>query len=283
MSVTYSIKYTDWTDRYYEGRACFAGINCNDIEKEPDHIIYYPFKKKVLSEVTNQFEETTDPRNYYTKAHLAIHWWRCLLKLPFFSNCVLNSKVMQNGDYVPSWFSVKANIPADRMMIVLFFLRAPQQNLGVVNAFYDLTINHKVQEDIAFLMSLYIQRNRAGEYVLVEHQSEESCLLSHYAFSEKDVKEILQNEFSTNFKEENDRSKQPIFSTVKVYTRKPNRQKDSLSAYFNRKRAVKAATGNLKAKLCKAFLEQPERYESDHKLKEENIKLIEGYFKGIAA
>jgi hypothetical protein len=287
MGVSYNLVNEKGEVDIKRNKPCFAAVNFTHLDNVTK-IQYEPFTRwKWSNDCDHQIKVQEIDHLNEEETEVALKWWSTLLQLPFFANCILN---YENGDHVrhiPKMFEVSTEVPADRMMIVLFFLRAPQQNEGTMKTFRELVFKEKVDPKLAMLMSCFLfaltDNEEVTDYMIRDSECREYTLISKYAFSIKDVKTAMQNEFSSSFSEENDRSKQRLFSVSTIYRRTDNHRKNALAAYFNKNRAISIKTGNLCKTLEKAFAKETPDYYRDVYIRSNNIQQVIGFFKGIAA
>ena len=285
MPVSFFLVDNNGTRDLKKNKPCFASVQHTHLDNVAK-VQYLPFTKFMWSDNTDDFtERTQDMSEFGTDVEplWACEWWSTLLSLPFFANGILNYQKDHVIAGIPQMFEVSTMLPADRMMIILFFLRAPQENPLVVKAFANLKWGEGVDSRLAMLMSCFLE-GAEGQYSVSEYENRENTLISKYAFSTKDVKTLMHNEFSPNFLEKDDKSKQEMFFETNRYYRNDNNRKDALAAYFNRKRARSVNTGNLNMTIKRVFGEKnTPSWASRYYIEDNKIPQVIGFFKGIAA
>ena len=150
MSVSFEVKTTSQKVIKLVGRACFAAVNnvLSYREKsegiQVESIKYLPFYNNKYSQEDNMHIEdyTMSPVMSWD---LSEKWWKYLMSLPFITD------MMENKPKTLKAF--KAGFPADRVMIALFLLRAPQYQGGIVRNWEYLVDSLNIHKDTAFAMA----------------------------------------------------------------------------------------------------------------------------------
>lgn len=257
MSVSFEVMTSNRAPARFISRACFAPINnvvtpheFNILGQTVHSIRYLPFVNKQFNAVDNMYIEVQEINTEMTWA-IAERWWKFLMEQPFITSGMRNTRKPSTLRGYQDGFTVAADQRADKMMLQLFLLRAPQYQTGIVNTWDHLVQKMGVAEDTAFVIAFGInnQTNRSytGERsaskkkrmltVCAENPSENSIVHGEY-FTVTGAKMMLNRLLGDESDARLYNGKQKRFNDKNCYDRARPSSPESLSRFFCKKPAA---------------------------------------------
>tara|TARA_R110002074_G_scaffold153413_1_gene308492 strand:- start:6725 stop:7636 length:912 start_codon:yes stop_codon:yes gene_type:complete len=259
MSVSFEVKTTSQKVIKLVGRACFAAVNnvLSYREKsegiQVESIKYLPFYNNKYSQEDNMHIEdyTMSPVMSWD---LSEKWWKYLMSLPFITDMMENKpktlKAFKAG------FKVDTQFPADRVMIALFLLRAPQYQGGIVRNWEYLVDSLNIHKDTAFAMAFGL--NNTGPVAIgtppealpelynrvTTYSSSENTIVYPEHFSIRAAKMMINRLLCEDYDKTLYSGKQETFRRAGSYQRAYLSNKDALGRFFCKKPAGSLARGN---------------------------------------
>lgn len=281
MGVSFEVITNNARIIKYNDRACFAHLNNIITPKEAvdnikiQSVKYKPFlTERHCSEAGCYIEEID---MYDTMSwDVASRWWTYMMSLPF-----IHLNLHQEPKNIVGYkagFKVRTNIPADRMMLILFLMRMPQFQPSIVRQWDRLVRYHKANKDTAFVLALGLNNSTnmhhyAGEATAKPVESNESEEIAAYrldAFNPVSCSEstVLYPEYTTVrslkillnrlVNEEPDlklfHGKQVDFYDSSRYIREVKSKPDCLGRFFAKKGASAYRRGNFLMTVAKDIL-----------------------------
>ena len=268
MCVAFDVKLSNHMVVKHVGKPCFAAINnvTRDMSNQvhPLSIKYLPFLiKRWDREEEVEVEEIalTDNLDWET----CDSWWTYLMSLDFISSALVQKRNNLLG--YKAGFEVKTDIPADRMMVVLFLLRAPQFMQGIVQTFTKL-VDMGYDKDLSFVAALAI--NDYQRYLSDDPQdlqfnpnsSTESTIIYPERFTIKGAKIMLNRLLCDDWDKDLYGGKQSTFRTAKHYKRANVNNSEALGRFFCKAPSGAYSRGNIQCTLMTDILKNPTRLHS---------------------
>ena len=268
MCVAFDVKLSNYMVVKHVGKPCFAAINnvtrgmSNHVH--PVSIKYLPFLiKRWDREEEVEVEEIVLPDNIDWET--CDSWWTYLMSLDFISSALVQKRNNLLG--YKAGFEVQTDIPADRMMVVLFLLRAPQFMQGVVQTFTKL-VDMGYDKDLSFVAALAI--NDYQRYLSEDPQdlqfnpnsSTESTIIYPERFTIKGAKIMLNRLLCDDWDKDLYGGKQSTFRTAKHYKRASVNSSEALGRFFCKAPSGAYTRGNIQCTLMTDILKNPTRLHS---------------------
>lgn len=281
MGVSFEVTTNNARILKYNDRACFAHLNNVITPKESGYNIkvqsvrYKPFHTERYCSEAGCYIEEIDM--YDTMSwDVAERWWSYMMTLPFIHLNLLQEPKNLVG--YKAGFVVRTNIPADRMMLILFLMRMPQFQPSIVRQWDRLVRYHKANKDTAFVLALGLNNSmnlhyHEGEDTAKPIDSNNSSEMSAYrldAFNSVSCSEstVLYPEYTTVrslkillnrlVNEEPDLKlfygKQVDFYDSSRYIREVKSKPDCLGRFFAKKGASAYRRGNFLMTVAKDIL-----------------------------
>jgi len=258
MSVSFNVQLSDGRTLQYRSRPCFASVNnatYNIDYVSIDSVRYLPF----LQQTWDSDSQTTIDKQLMTSNmtwDIANRWWTYLLSLPYISNGLVRHMKPGNVKGYKHGFSVLSRLPADRVMLTLFLLRAPQFQGGIVRTFCHLIDKFNCPEDVAFVTAFVLNNTTSGSIVEGDDPShqlqymnpctdQESSIIYPAYFSYKGAKLMLNRLLCDDPDTDLYSGVQPKLSEVNKYERYGATSKSALGRFFCKKPGMSYSTGNL--------------------------------------
>jgi len=259
MAVSFEVKTTNQKVFKLVSRACFASVNTiigNRDRAEgvkAESIKYLPFYNTKYSQ-----EDEMNIEDYKMGGDmswdLSEKWWKYLMSLPFITD-MLKSKPKTLKAF-KSGFEVDTNFPADRVMIALFLLRAPQYQSGIVKNWEYLVSHLNIHKDTAFAIAFGL--NNAGPVAaqpstrdltllynrVTSYSSSENTIVYPEYFSIRSAKMMINRLLCEDYDKTLYSGKQATFRRAGVYERARLSDKNALGRFFCKKPATSLRQGN---------------------------------------
>ena len=261
MSVSFDVKLTGAGDRTakFLSRPCFASINSAVSWEEKREgttgivsVKYIPFFQKMWDDDTNA-SKTDYSMDRGMTWEVAERYWEYLMSLKFITDALV--KVPENPMEMRQGFEVSAHLPADRVMVTLFLLRAPQYQPGIVTTWDSLVAVHNIQKDTAFVTALALNDysrtqvfdwdNYGNNYTLnVESSSENSIIYPEY-FTLRSARIMLNRLLCDDYDDKLFSGIQEHLSEANEYKRYDKSDKRALGRFLCKKPGRSKGTKNL--------------------------------------
>ena len=252
MGCSFEVEKSDMTIVRMMSKPCFAAVNSavNHRDKEDGvrirNIRYLPFLERQWDYDANAQIDQIIMRGNITWDD-CYKWWDYLMTLRFVTDVLsvtpTTHQAMRDG------FKVSASFPADRVMSVLFLLRAPQFQVGIVRDWVDLVEDEEIHPDTAFVMAFTLNRfndhENEGSYKMSMHSSSESTIVYPEHFTLKSAKLMLNRLLCDDYDEKLYSGVQPLMSKVSKYSRHALSSDKALGRFFCKKPARAGKKGNL--------------------------------------
>tara|TARA_R100000365_G_C2748096_1_gene78853 strand:+ start:1232 stop:2026 length:795 start_codon:yes stop_codon:yes gene_type:complete len=183
-------------------------------------------------------------------------WWDYLLQLPYFENMIMDRPMSHEG--YKHGIKVSSNFPADRVMLCLFLLRAPQFQTGIVRTWIHLLDKFDADKDVAFVTAFALNnkpyaatdlklKEDPSQYIqrMYPYSDQESTIIYPEYFSLKGAKLLLNRLLCEDPDEVLYHGQQPYMNHNGAYERYSKRCKDALGRFFAKKPACSYSTGNI--------------------------------------
>lgn len=257
MAVSFEVMTSNRAPARFISRACFAAINnvvtpydFGRLGQRVHSVRYLPFLNRSFNCIDNMYIEDKQITVEMTWA-IAERWWKFLMEQPFITCGMSNTSKPSTLRGYQEGFTVSSDQRADKMMLQLFLLRAPQYQTGIVNTWNHLVQKMGVAEDTAFVIAFGInnQTNRSykGERstsknkrlltVCAENPSENSIVHGEY-FTVNGAKMMLNRLLGDESDAQLYSGKQTRFSLKNCYDRARPSSPESLSRFFCKKPAA---------------------------------------------
>lgn len=272
MAVSFEVTLSNMTVYKYVSRACFAPVNHvlsndqMDRHNRVNAIKYLPFFQRYYSE-----EDCMNLEGYkMTKEmswELATKWWDYLMTLPFITDSIKDDLPSTTKGY-KSGLKVTTDMPADRMMLTLFLLRAPQYQPNIVRVWDRVMQQHDTDPDTALVTSFAINSQHASDMIDTEsfnpecspldsisplYSCENTIVYPQY-FSIIGAKIMLNRLLCDDYDKELFGGTQDYFRDKSHYNRYATTDPKALGRFFCKKPASSYRTGNLQARVAKDIL-----------------------------
>lgn len=284
MSVSFEVVTNNSRTLKFNDRACFAHINNILDPRDREYgirihnIKYKPFFGEQYCEDAECYVEDIRLSSLMGWS-TASRWWSYLMSLPFISDCIVDSRMPNNIVAYKAGFRVKSDVPADRMMLVLFLLRLPQFQAGIVRQWDRLVRYHKAQKDTAFVLALGLNNTLGHDYESGEATSDPelrgseekdrayrldmfnptSCAESTVLYPEYTTVRTLKILLNRLVNEEYDNQLfngiQGLFRDTNRYHRAPKSDPECLGRFFAKKGATAYRRGNFMLTVAKDILQ----------------------------
>ena len=250
MSVSFEVTTNGKPPARYISRACFAQVNqavsqrdYEDIGSRVRSVKYLPFLNQRFSAEDNLYLQGQDIFVNMTW-EIAQKWWDFLLDQEFITSGMEYQRPSTLRGYKDG-FTVHADQKADKMMLILFLLRAPQFQAGIVNTWDYLVNKIGVAKDTAFVIAFGInnqschlykegtakQRNQRLLTISDINPSESSIVHGEY-FTVNGAKMMLNRLLGDDVDNRLYGGKQAKFNTKNCYDRARPDNPKSLSRFF---------------------------------------------------
>lgn len=257
MAVSFEVMTSNRAPARFISRACFAAINnvvteheFNILGQRVHSIKYLPFVNQKFSGVDNMYIEVQEITAEMTWA-IAERWWKFLMEQPFITCGMQGMRKPSTLRGYQDGFTVSSDQKADKMMLQLFLLRAPQYQPGIVNTWNHLVQKMGVNEDTAFVIAFGINNQtnttRKGESsaskkkrmltVCDDNPSENSIVHGEY-FTVNGAKMMLNRLLGDEYDARLYSGKQSRFNDKNCYDRARPFSSESLSRFFCKKPAA---------------------------------------------
>ena len=259
MAVSFEVKTTNQKVFKLVSRACFASVNTiigNRDRAEgvkAESIKYLPFYNTKYSQEDEMYIEDYKMGGDMSW-DLSEKWWKYLMSLPFITDMMENKpktlKAFKAG------FKVAAHFPADRVMVALFLLRAPQYQSGIVRNWEYLVDSLNIHKDTAFAMAFGLNNAcpvsmETSPQVLPElynrltaSSSSENTIVYPEHFSIRAAKMMINRLLCEDYDKTLYSGKQATFRKAGIYERAGLSNKDALGRFFCKKPASSLKRGN---------------------------------------
>lgn len=257
MAVSFEVITSNRAPARFISRACFASINnvvtpheFNILGQRVHSIRYLPFVNKQFSAVDNMHIEVQKINTEMTWA-IAERWWKFLMEQPFITSGMRDTRKPSTLRGYQNGFTVSSDQKADKMMLQLFLLRAPQYQPGIVNTWDHLVQKMGVAEDTAFVIAFGINNQTNMKFegerseskkkrmlaVCAENPSENSIVHGEY-FTVNGAKMMLNRLLGDESDARLYSGKQKRFNDKNCYDRARPDKPESLSRFFCKKPAA---------------------------------------------
>lgn len=261
MSVSFEVTTSDLRVTRLMSKPCFAAVNGIIRQRDRDdniHIMsvkYLPFlTTKWCNDHDNQIETTMFPLNM--DWNIAEEWWKYLLSLKFITDGLYSTPT--TSESMRQGFQVNADMPADRVMLTLFLLRAPQFQTGIVLDWFRLVHQDNIQRDTAFVIAFTLNWAEPHElnrkYHIVPQSSSESSIIYPDYLTLSGAKVLLNRLLCDDYDEEMFGGKQTKLSVSGTYSRAEKIKKDALGRFLCKRPAKNAKQKNLQVTLFNSML-----------------------------
>ena len=261
MSVSFEVTTSDLRVTRMLSKPCFAAINgvirIRDREDgiHISSVKYLPFlAMKWCQDNNGQIEDTVLPACLEWKE--AEEWWKYLMTLKFITDGLVSTPTTTHA--MRQGFQVCADMPADRVMMTLFLLRAPQFQTGIIIDWFRLVHQDGIHPDTAFVIAFALNWAEPHEpnrlYHVIPHSSSESSIIYPEYFTLAGAKILLNRLLCDDYDKEMFGGKQPNLSVSGRYTRADKVKKDALGRLLCKRPAKNAKQKNLQVILFNSML-----------------------------
>jgi hypothetical protein len=261
MSVSFEVMTSDLRVTRMMGKPCFAAVNSIIRRRDREDNIsivsvkYLPFlTNKWCNESNNQIEATVFPMNMDWGT--AEEWWKYLLSLKFITDGLVSTPT--TSESMRQGFQVKADMPADRVMLTLFLLRAPQFQTGIILDWFRLVHQDNIHRDTAFVIAFALNWAEPHElnrnYHIVPQSSSESSIIYPDYLTVSGAKVLLNRLLCDDYDEVMFGGKQPKLSVSGSYSRAAKVKKDAIGRFLCKRPAKNAKQKNLQVTLFNSML-----------------------------
>lgn len=261
MSVSFDVKLTGTGDRTarFLSRPCFASINSAVSWEEKREgttgivsVKYIPFFQKMWDEDTNA-SKTDYSMDRNMTWEVAERYWEYLMSLKFITDALV--KIPESPMEMRQGFEIKAQLPADRVMVTLFLLRAPQYQPGIVVAWDSLVTVHDIHKDTAFVTALALNNystirrvewdEYGNEYLMNAESSSENSIIYPEYFTLRSARIMLNRLLCDDYDEKLFSGIQQNLSEANEYKRYDKTDKRALGRFLCKKPGRTEKTKNL--------------------------------------
>lgn len=260
MSVSFNVNLSDGRTLQYRSRPCFAAVNnatYNINYTSIDSVRYLPFVQNTwCGEAEMSIDKQVMPANMTWD--IANRWWSYLLSLPYISQSLVRNFAPTNPKAYKHGFSVHARLPADRTMLTLFLLRAPQFQAGIVRTFCHLIDKFNCSEDVAFVTAFALNNTASGNNSIREgvdpsdqlqymntYTDQESTIIYPAYFSYKGAKLMMNRLLCDDPDTVLYGGAQERLCETNKYSRFGPTSRSALGRFFCKKPGMSYSTGNL--------------------------------------
>jgi hypothetical protein len=269
MCVAFDVKLSNYMVVKHVGKPCFAAIN-NVTRGMSGHI--YPLSIKYLPFLVKRWDREEEVEVEEVVLPTGIdwetcdRWWAYLMSLDFITSALVQKRTSNLG--YKAGFEVQTDIPADRMMVVLFLLRAPQFMPGIVQTFTKL-VDKGYDKDLSFVAALAIndyqrmisEREQALQFN--PNSSTESTIIYPERFTIKGAKIMLNRLLCDDWDKDLYGGKQSTFRSAKHYKRASVSNSEALGRFFCKAPSGAYSRGNIQCTLMTDILKNPTRLHSN--------------------
>jgi len=252
MGVSFEVEKSDMSVVRMMSKPCFAAVNSavNYRDKQDGvgirNIRYLPFLERAWDYDANaQIDQIIMNGNITWDD--CYKWWDYLMTLRFVTDVLSVTPTTQQA--MKDGFKVSANFPADRVMSVLFLLRAPQFQVGIVRDWVDLVDKDGIHPDTAFVIAFALNRHydheNEGSYMMSAQSTSESTIVYPEHFTLKAGKMMLNRLLCDDYDEKLYSGIQPLMSETSTYSRHPLSSDKALGRFFCKQPARAGKKGNL--------------------------------------
>jgi hypothetical protein len=258
MSLSFNVTLSDYRVLRYVSRPCFAAVNgaTSGLDNTKiANIEYIPFLQNAWDEEARRnIEKVVMPSEINWE--MCHRWWDYLSSLPYFSSMIFDPNVNPVG--YQHGIKVNADFPADRVMLCLFLLRAPQFQTGIVRTWIHLIDKFQADPDVAFVTAFALNNKpHATTNVnssedpsdaiqrMYPYSDQESTIIFPQYFSLKGAKLLLNRLLCDTPDEVLYHGQQNYLSHTKKYNRYTMRCKKALGRFFAKKPGCGYSTGNI--------------------------------------
>jgi len=252
MGCSFEVTTNGMKTQRLMSKACFASINAvigqsdRNYGVSIDSVKYLPFLERTWC---TDADATIDK---HVMAHtmtwdVSYAWWEYLMTLKFVTDGLVNTPTTELA--MKDGFTVNANMPADRVMITLFLLRAPQYQAGLVTDWHKMQTKDSIHPDTAFVMTFWLnhhERHTADhDYHMSPYSSTESAIVYPEYFTLAGARIMLNRLLCDDYDAELYGGKQANMKRTNSYKRFPNTNLNAIGRYFCKKPAKNAKRNNL--------------------------------------
>lgn len=251
MAVSFEVMTSNRPPARFISRACFAAINnvltrydFDRLGQRVYSVRYLPFVNQKFSSVDDMYIEVQEITVEMTWG-VAERWWEFLMDQPFITSGMQGVRKPSTLRGYQNGFTVSSDQKADKMMLQLFLLRAPQCQPGIVNTWDHLVEKMGVAADTAFVIAFGINNQtnmpRKGQSsaskkkrmltICDDNPSENSIVHGEY-FTIKGAKMMLNRLLGDEYDSRLYRGRQDNFSQKNYYDRARPSSLESLSRFF---------------------------------------------------
>lgn len=254
MAVSFEVMTSGRPPARFISRACFAAVNnvvtsydFDRLGQRVHSVKYLPFVNQKFSGVDNMYIEMQEITVEMTW-EIAGRWWKFLMEQPFITSGMQGMRKPSTLRGYQDGFTVSSDQKADKMMLQLFLLRAPQYQPGIVNTWNHLVQKMGVAEDTAFVIAFGINNQTSMTRKEERSASKTKRLLAVCAENPAESSIVHGEHFTVNgakmmlnrlLGDESDArlysGKQSRFSVKNCYDRARPYKPESLSRFFCKK------------------------------------------------
>jgi hypothetical protein len=255
MAVSFEVKTSTQKVIKFTSRACFAAVNniTGIGSSKIEWIKYLPFFNRTWSNDDSMDVESQE-MDKYMSWDLSKKWWTYMMSLPFITDIMINKpktlKAFKAG------FTVHTNHPADRVMVVLFLLRAPQYQSGIVRTWEYLVDTLKINKDTAFAMAFglnnynQVSMKTDKEFLanafarVTTYMCRESTIIHPQHFTIKGAKLLINRLLCDDYDTQLYQGAQDTFYSQNCYHRAESTVQAALGRFFCKKPGSSHLRGN---------------------------------------
>ena len=225
-------------------RPCFASVNSAITyqEKRDDtcsiqSVKYLPFFHKYWCEERDRSVE--DYRIHHNlEWDLCYDYWEYLMTLKFITDALV--RVPTTREEMKRGFEVKADLPADRVMVTLFILRAPQFLTSIVRDWHSMVNELNINPDTAFVCAFALNNymlngSESPTYKMGLESSSESTIIYPEYFSLRGARIMLNRLLCDDYDKKLFGGEQDTLRHKHGYDRQPKEKKSALGRFFCKK------------------------------------------------
>ena len=252
MGCSFEVTTSNAKTQRLMSRACFASINAVIGQSDRNsgvsiaNVKYLPFLERTWC---SEADATIDKHvlSLPMTWNVSYAWWEYLMTLKFVTDGLLNTPTTESA--MKDGFTVDANMPADRVMITLFLLRAPQFQAGLVTDWHKMQTKDHIHPDTAFVMTFWLNHYERHtddqDYHMSPYSSTESAIVYPEYFTLAGARIMLNRLLCDDYDAELYGGKQDNMSRTSQYKRFPNKNLNAIGRYFCKKPAKNAKRNNL--------------------------------------
>lgn len=266
MSVSFEVQKSDMSVTRLMSRPCYASINSVLTTRDRQanvsirNVRYLPFLQRAWCLDADATIDQHQMQSRIITWEDCYKWWDYLMTLPFVTDVLRNAPTthvaMKDG------FTVKSEFPADRVMCVLFLLRAPQYQTGIIQDWIKLVDKEKINPDtatvIAFILNRFTNHEGCGKYYLNSQSSSESTIIYPEYFTLKSAKLMLNRLLCEDYDKDLYKGSQPNLNVIGRYKRHPATSPSALGRFLCKKPSKSLRDGNVQVGL---YCDQRNDYE----------------------